>query len=221
MTGACTPRAKLAFDALGRSHELVVGMDWEQWDYDTAAPGRRRHAPFSRRAGEQTNQAVYAQANLWLAERTRLVLGARSQRTEERLEEEVSRSTSAAQRTTWRPMRRRCARASAAAGPATASIGSSFRARQLRRQRLLLPALRGDPAPAADRAPAESGRRVRARRLARACALYHIADLENEIYFSPLRRSPTSTCRRRGAAASSWRRPGARRPRSSCALRSR
>jgi iron complex outermembrane receptor protein len=83
---ALQPRAKLAFDALGRSHDVVVGIDWEQWDFKSRGTG---DFP-SLRTGEQTNQALYAQANLWLAERTRLVLGARGQRTEDHLKEEVA-----------------------------------------------------------------------------------------------------------------------------------
>jgi iron complex outermembrane receptor protein len=80
------PRAKLAFDALGRSHDIVLGVDLEEWDYESRTAG-----PFpSFRTGEQTNQALYAQANLWLAERTRLVLGARAQRSEDLLAEHVA-----------------------------------------------------------------------------------------------------------------------------------
>src|SRR5947207_517189 len=71
------PRAKLRFDAFGRTHDVTLGADWERWDYDN-----RNTA-----SGEQTNQALYAQANLWAAERTRLVLGGRVQRSEERLTE--------------------------------------------------------------------------------------------------------------------------------------
>src|SRR5262249_48970053 len=89
---ALQPRAKLAFDALGRAHDIVLGIDWEQWDYGsrTSSSLETRGAPFSQRTGEQENRAPYAQPNLWAAERTRLVLGARTQRTEDRLAEEVA-----------------------------------------------------------------------------------------------------------------------------------
>jgi iron complex outermembrane recepter protein len=85
------PRAKLRFDALGRSHDLIVGMDWEQWDYDNrnAASSSTLGAPFSHRAGDQANTAFYAQANLWVAELSRIVLGGRVQRSKEGLAEEV------------------------------------------------------------------------------------------------------------------------------------
>src|SRR2546426_9709738 len=71
------PRARLRFDALGREHDVTLGMDWERWDYDNRTPSDHH-------TGEQTNHAFYAQANLWAAERTRFVLGGRGQRREER-----------------------------------------------------------------------------------------------------------------------------------------
>lgn len=86
-----TPRAKLRFDALGRTHDLTLGADLEAWDYENrnapapAAVG----TPFSRRVGDHNNQALYALANLWLADRTRLVLGMRGQRSEQKLAETV------------------------------------------------------------------------------------------------------------------------------------
>ena len=68
-----TPRAKLRFDAWGRTHDLTLGSDLEQWDIDGFAEG------------DHTNQALYALANLWLAERTRLVLGGRRQQSDQTL----------------------------------------------------------------------------------------------------------------------------------------
>ncbi len=83
---ALQPRAKLAFDGLGRTHEVVLGIDLEEWDYES-----RTNGPFpSQRTGEQANKAFYGQANLWLAERTRVVLGARAQRSEDQLAEHLA-----------------------------------------------------------------------------------------------------------------------------------
>jgi iron complex outermembrane recepter protein len=86
-----TPRAKLAFDALGRTHELILGADYERWDYGTlsASSPATTAAPFSRRNGEQDSIGWYAQTNFWVAPQTRLVLGARTQRIAQRLTEEV------------------------------------------------------------------------------------------------------------------------------------
>jgi len=88
---ALQPRGRFVFDALGRSHEVVVGLDWEDWTYVSrfGASPATLNAPFSLRRGEQENRALYAQANLWLAQNTRLVLGGRAQRSEDRLAEEV------------------------------------------------------------------------------------------------------------------------------------
>jgi len=82
------PRAKLRF---GGRHDVTLGLDLEQWDYENrnaSAPANVTN-PFSRRVGAQTNRAFYAQANLWVAERTRVVFGGRLQHSEERLAEEV------------------------------------------------------------------------------------------------------------------------------------
>ena len=81
---ALTPRAKLRFDAWGRTHDVTVGFDIERSDYGTVID-----SPFfqSRRSGDLDNQALYALANLWVADRTRLVLGGRHQRSEQRLVE--------------------------------------------------------------------------------------------------------------------------------------
>src|SRR5882672_2370854 len=86
-----TPRAKLAFDALGRKHDLIIGADFERWDYKTlsASSPTSTAAPFSRRRGEQDSVGWYALTNFWVAERTRLVLGGRTQRIAQRLTEEV------------------------------------------------------------------------------------------------------------------------------------
>jgi len=75
---AFVPRGKLRFDAMGREHDATVGMDVEKWDYDS-------RNTFGGRTGEQANQAIYGLANLWIAERSRLVLGARLQNTDQRL----------------------------------------------------------------------------------------------------------------------------------------
>ena len=82
------PRAKLRF---GERHDVTLGLDLEQWDYENRNAGAPASVttPFSRRVGEQTNRAFYAQVNVWAAERTRVVLGARVQSSDERLAEEV------------------------------------------------------------------------------------------------------------------------------------
>ena len=86
-----TPRAKFKFDALGRTHDLIVGVDVEQWDYNTlsASSPSTTSAPFSKRHGEQDSLGWYAQTNLWVTPATRLVVGGRIQHIDQRLTEEV------------------------------------------------------------------------------------------------------------------------------------
>jgi iron complex outermembrane receptor protein len=85
------PRGKFLFDAFGRTHDVVLGLDWEDWTYVSrfGSSPDTLNTPFSLRRGEQENRSLYGQANLWLAQSTRLVLGARTQRSEDRLAEEV------------------------------------------------------------------------------------------------------------------------------------
>jgi iron complex outermembrane receptor protein len=86
-----TPRAKFKFDALGRSHDFIVGADIERWDYDTlsASSPSTTAAAFSKRHGEQDSIGWYAQTNFWVTPATRLVLGGRIQHVDQRLTEEV------------------------------------------------------------------------------------------------------------------------------------
>ena len=89
---AFAPRAKLVFDAFGREHDVVLGLDVERWDYLSASASSLATldtAPFSRRLGTQDNDALYGQANLRLSERTRLTIGGRVQRSRDRLTEQV------------------------------------------------------------------------------------------------------------------------------------
>ncbi|HEX2199181.1 MAG TPA: TonB-dependent receptor [Burkholderiales bacterium] len=72
---ALTPRAKLRFEAFGRTHDATVGVDLEEWHYGNGA-----------RRGDHGNRAAYALANLWLADRTRLVVGAREHRSDQTLD---------------------------------------------------------------------------------------------------------------------------------------
>jgi iron complex outermembrane receptor protein len=85
------PRARLRFGPEERSHEIVVGADFEQWDYTTRNSGSPEtvSTPFSARHGNQTNQALYAQGSFFLASRTRVTAGLRAQNTEEELSEVV------------------------------------------------------------------------------------------------------------------------------------
>ena len=74
-TASLLPRGKLRFDGWGREHDVTVGADVEQSNLDS-------RSNFGTRAGTQENLAVYALANVWATDRTRLVAGGRLQRTD-------------------------------------------------------------------------------------------------------------------------------------------
>jgi iron complex outermembrane receptor protein len=82
-TTTVSPRIKVLFDVLGRSNALVAGVDWDQWDYDTAAV-----FGFSSNAvSTQENGAAYLKDTIELSDSLRLSAGFREQRTETTLEE--------------------------------------------------------------------------------------------------------------------------------------
>ena len=86
-----SPRIKVNFDAWQLRHDITAGFDWQQWNYTSrsAASQTALNAPFSHRIGEQSMAALYAQANLWVGDMTKVVAGGRLQRTRERLREQA------------------------------------------------------------------------------------------------------------------------------------
>ncbi len=78
-----SPRLKLPFEILGRNNALVVGLDWEQWDYDSSAFFGFSSAAIS----TQDNRAIYLKDTFELTESTLLSIGAREQHSETTLEE--------------------------------------------------------------------------------------------------------------------------------------
>lgn len=71
------PRLKIAHELFGKS-SLVVGFDWEEWDYDSVNT-------FGATQAEQAQRAVYAQNTSELRPTTRLTLGARAQQSRVRV----------------------------------------------------------------------------------------------------------------------------------------
>lgn len=197
-----TPRAKLRFDALGREHDVSLGLDWEQWDYESrsAASPAALGTPFSHRQGEQTSEALYAQANLWVAQRTRFVLGARAQRTRERLTEQVFPSDDRRAKHSLDAHEIALRHGLGRGWSAYAKSGTSFRVATFDENACFFPpcaAVLLDPQEArAKELGVEYERGGRRGRL----ALYDMR-LENEIYFSPLQGANVNLppTRRRGA----------------------
>lgn len=195
------PRAKLRFDASGREHDLSFGLDWEQWDYGSrsAASPSTLGTPFSRRIGEQTNRAIYAQANLWVAERTRLVLGGRSQRTREQLTEQVFPTDDRRQELSLDAYEVAVRQGLGSGWSAYAKSGTSFRVANFDENACFFPPCAATLLDPQEARAGEIGLEYeRAGRRGRV-ALYDMR-LENEIYFSPLQGANVNlpSTRRRG-----------------------
>jgi iron complex outermembrane recepter protein len=75
-TWSFSPRLKIPYSALGINNSLVIGVDWEDWDYTSV-----RTNPSSATA-QQQNSAVYLQNVSTLTPGTTLSLGGRLQRIE-------------------------------------------------------------------------------------------------------------------------------------------
>ncbi|HEX9396580.1 MAG TPA: TonB-dependent receptor, partial [Burkholderiales bacterium] len=179
------PRGKLRFDALGREHDVTVGADLEDWDYDS-------RNSFGRRNGHQSTHAVYAQGNLWLADRTRLVLGGRLQRTSSQVDQDRTDNDLTAFEAA---LRQRFAGAWSAYG----KLGSSFRMPTFDEVCLACAAPLLKPQTARG---GELGAEYEARGTRLRAAVYETR-LQNEIYFSPLippfgENTNLSPTRRRG-----------------------
>jgi len=201
-----TPRARLAFDALGRSHELIVGADFERWDYGTRSATAPGAPSFSVRNGDQASDALYAQTNFWLTASTRAVLGARTQRTTQRLSEEVF---PVSDRRTDHDLEAYEAALRQDFGhgwSGYAKYGKSFRVANFDENACFFPPCTPTLLDPQTALTGELGLEYESRLLRLRASAYQI-DLENEIYFSPLaganiNLSPT---RRRGVELeSAW-----------------
>jgi iron complex outermembrane receptor protein len=77
-----TPRVKIPYEGLGNRHSLVLGIDADDWDYDSrkARSADALGDPDAHVLATQKNAAIYAQHNSAIGENTKLTLGARQQR---------------------------------------------------------------------------------------------------------------------------------------------
>lgn len=71
-----SPRLRLPYEGFGAQHTLVLGFDFEDWDYDSERPDP--FAPVHLKA-DQTNEAFYLQHTTDFRSDTRLTLGGRIQ----------------------------------------------------------------------------------------------------------------------------------------------
>lgn len=201
-----TPRARLAFDALGRSHELIVGADLERWDYGTRSASAPGAASFSVRNGDQGSEAVYAQTNFWVTSSTRAVLGARAQRTTQRLSEEVFPASDRRLDSGLGAYEAALRQALGHGWSGYAKYGKSFRVANFDENACFFPPCGLTLLNPQTAHSGELGVEYESRVLLGRLSVYQV-DLENEIYFSPLaganiNLSPT---RRRGVELeSAW-----------------
>jgi len=83
---SASPRIKLPFEVFSRRNALVIGYDWEDWDYDSTAV----FGGFpSNTVSTQENQAFYLKDTIALTSSTTLSAGFREQRSETTSEEIV------------------------------------------------------------------------------------------------------------------------------------
>ena len=179
-----SPRGRFAFDALGRTHELVTGVDLEHWQF--GATTDFAGLPSSQRTSEQSNAALYAQANLWLASATRLVLGTREQRMAQRLTLEFPPSADRTSSHHLGAYEAALRQGFGAGWWAYGRLGKSFRVANFDENACFFPAtcpselLRPQTALGSELGAEYDNGRVRGR-----ASVYQI-ELNNEIYFSPL-----------------------------------
>jgi iron complex outermembrane receptor protein len=126
-----TPRVKVPYEGLGNRHSLVLGIDADDWDYDSskaASPGAIAN-PDSHVLATQRNAAIYVQHNSAIGENTKVTLGARQQRVTTTANDAVSPQAYASASKTSTPraweigLRQKVAQDTAA----YARVGSSFR----------------------------------------------------------------------------------------------
>ncbi len=100
-----TPRFKLPYAAAGLRHSLIVGLDVEDWNYDSRRSSglETLSTPAARVLATQFSQAFYAQHNTDFGGDTKLTLGARQQRVEMAARDVVNPAAYASGRNTMSP----------------------------------------------------------------------------------------------------------------------
>jgi iron complex outermembrane receptor protein len=196
-----TPRAKLAYDALGRTHDLIVGLDFEGWDYGSASTFGG--APSAQLTSEQHNSALYAQTNFWLAPRTRAVLAARTQRLSERLTLQFPPSDERTGSHRLEAYEAALRHGFGGGWSAYGKYGKSFRVATFDENACFFPPCGNALLEPQTSRGSEIGIEYESRRARLRLSAYQM-NLENEIYFSPLvppfgQNVNLSPTRRRGA----------------------
>ena len=179
-----TPRVKLA---LGGKNELIMGLDLEGWQYETRSSNDPStiSTPFSRRVGTQDSNAVYAQASLWPAALTRIVLGARYQQVDQTLEEKVFPVDKRGRTDNLEGYEAALRQGFGGGTSGYVKWTRSFRLANFDENACFFPPCNPTLLLPQTADGYEAGMEVERGGLSARAAVYHI-ELENEIYFSPL-----------------------------------
>lgn len=176
-TWALAPRLRIPFPIGGRPNTLVLGADFDFWDYDSIFLSGffNSHA-----LATQRNHAFYLQDNLEITGDTRLTVGARLQRSENSITELLPAPTIVNQTRSPRAyefaLRHRLGPGLSVFG----KIGRSFRIATVDENRFQVTLL--EPQTSQDR---EIGAEIERSWLRLRAAIFQTR-LQNEIYFSPL-----------------------------------
>lgn len=100
-----TPRLKVPYEAAGNRHRLVVGIDVDDWDYQSrrASSQEMLDNPAARILATQRDAAFYAQHQSLIGEITKLTLGVRWQRVTVTVRDTVNPAPYASQSKTSNP----------------------------------------------------------------------------------------------------------------------
>jgi iron complex outermembrane recepter protein len=178
-----TPRAKFAYDALGRTHDLIVGMDFEGWDYGSASTFAG--APSAQLTSEQHNSALYAQTNFWLTPSTRAVLAGRTQRLTQRLTLQFPPSDERTGTNRLEAYEAALRHAFGASWSGYGKYGKGFRVATFDENACFFPPCGNALLEPQTSVGGELGMEYESGRVRSRISVYQM-NLENEIYFSPL-----------------------------------
>ncbi|HUQ25999.1 MAG TPA: TonB-dependent receptor [Burkholderiales bacterium] len=196
-----SPRAKFALPAFGRKHELIVGAEFEGWEYETRSSSSPStiSSPFSRRVGTQDSSAGYAQASIWATDSTRIVLGGRLQLVDQNLEEKVFPLDKRGRNDTLRAWEAALRQGLGGGVSTYAKYGTSFRLANFDENACFFPPCNPNLLLPQTAKTVEAGLEVERSGVSGRASVYQ-TDLENEIYFSPLTFSNVNLqpTRRRG-----------------------
>jgi iron complex outermembrane receptor protein len=194
-----------SFTALGIGSTLIVGIDWNAWDYDRrfAASLSTFGAPGSSTSGTQESMGTYLQYNGQLTTTTKLTLGARAQDVTDHRIAMGFGATDQSQTQKPHAWEIGLSQAFAKNWQVYGKLGTSFRVANVDENGATAT---GDLLKTQTARQKEAGIEYRPHELKLRANLYEI-DLDNEIYFSPIvvpfgANTNLSPTRRRGAELS-------------------